>query len=186
MGPTQIGGLPAHVLLVHFVVVGVPLSALLLLIAALWPAARRRLGLATPVVALVSLASVPVATHAGEWLERRVTPDPLVRAHTELGDTLLPWVIGLFMVAAAIWAVDFLLARTTAGRTAVLVGAAGPPAPDRPAAVRPAWAGTPARIVLAVLALVVAVGSTVQVYRIGESGSRAAWHGASQQTSTGD
>ena len=190
MGPSQIGGLPAHVLLVHLVVVGVPLSALLLVTAALWPAARRRLGLVTPAVALVTLASVPVATHAGEWLERRVTPGPLVRAHTQLGDTLLPWATGLFVVAAAIWAVDFLAARTSTDRTAVLVGAAGSPAPDQRAPRRPAagpvWAGTPTRIVLAVLALVVAVGSTVQVYRIGESGSRAAWHDAYQQTPTRD
>lgn len=190
MGPTQIGGLPAHVLLVHFVVVGVPLSALLLVTAALWPAARRRLGLVTPVVALVTLASVPVATHTGEWLQRRVTPDPLVRAHTQLGDTLLPWVTGLFLAAAAIWALEFLATRTSTDRAAVLVGAAGSPTPGQSAPRRPAagpvWAGTPARTVLAVLALVVAVGSTVQVYRIGESGSRAAWHRAYQQTPTGD
>lgn len=176
MGPTQIGGLPAHVLIVHFVVVGVPLTALLLVAAAVWPAARRRLGVVLPVVALLTLASVPLATHAGEWLERRVAPDPLVRRHTQLGDTLLPWAIGLFVVAVAVWALDRFAARTTVyAHTA----AAGGPEP-----ARPAWAGTPARVVVAVLAVVVAVGSVVQVYRIGESGSKAAWHDTTT-TSTG-
>jgi hypothetical protein len=166
MGPTQISGLPAHVLIVHFVVVAVPLTALLLVAAAVWPAARARLGGWLPLLALVTLASVPLATHAGEWLERRVGPDPLVRRHAELGDTLLPWAIGLAVVAVAVWALDRRPARVHA-----LAATA-----DRPADARPAWAGTPARVVLAVLALVVAVGAVVQVYRIGESGSKAAWH----------
>ena len=38
-----VNGLPAHVLLVHAIVVLLPLSALLLALTALWPAARRRL-----------------------------------------------------------------------------------------------------------------------------------------------
>lgn len=173
MGPTEIGGLPAHVLIVHFVVVAVPLSAGLLMASALWPAARRRLGAATPVAALATLASVPLATNAGEWLQRRVGPDPLVREHAELGDTLLPWAIGLFLVAAAVWAVDRFGAAAV---TPAVVAAGGARTSDPGSAARPAWASTPLRVVLAVLALVVAVGAVVQVYRIGESGSKAVWH----------
>ena len=48
----EVNGLPLHVLLVHFIVVGVPLAALLTVLSALWPAARRRLGIITPLVAL--------------------------------------------------------------------------------------------------------------------------------------
>lgn len=176
MGPTEISGLPAHVLLVHFVVVAVPLTAVMLVASALWPAARRRLGVATPVAALLTLASVPLATNAGEWLQDRVGRDPLVQRHAELGDTLLPWAIGLLVVAAAVWAVDRYAVRVGArrpvpvgaGRTSDAEGTGARP-PSSP------LTGTPVRIVLAVLALVVAVGATVQVYRIGESGSRAAW-----------
>ena len=119
----QINGLPAHVLIVHFVVVAVPLSALLLVASAVWPAARRRLRLATPVASLVTLLSVPVATNAGEWLERRVPNDPLVRAHVRLGDSLLPWVVGLVVVTAAVWAADRVAARAGATREQVSVGA---------------------------------------------------------------
>lgn len=181
MGPTKISGLPAHVLIVHFVVVGVPLTAALLVAAALWPAARRRLGVVLPAAALVTLASVPLATSAGEWLAKRVEPDPLVRAHTRLGDTLLPWVIGLFVVAAAVWALDVLAAR--AARSVPVPAGSGVAPVPRPSPLT----GAPARIVLAVLALVVATGSVVQVYRIGESGSRAAWHDAYQdQPAAGD
>ena len=177
MGPNQINGLPAHVLIVHFVVVGIPLAAVLLVAAALWPAARRRLGVATPVIALLTLISVPLATHAGEWLQHRVGRDPLVQRHAELGDTLLPWTAGLFVVAAAVWALD----RVTARRP-VLVGAGGRDAADDPGSP---LTGTPARVVLAVLALVVAVGSVVQVYRIGDSGSKAAWHDRVQNAAPG-
>jgi hypothetical protein len=167
----QINGLPAHVLIVHFVVVGVPLSALLVVASAIWPAARRRLGLTTPVVALVTLLSVPVATNAGEWLERRVPDDPLVRAHVRLGDSLVPWVIGLVLVAAAVWALDRVGAREP-----VRAGAAQGVRESSP------LTGPAVRIVLAVLAVLVAAGSIVQVYRIGDSGARAAWHTAVRST----
>jgi hypothetical protein len=40
---TTIGGLPAHILLVHAVVVLVPLAALLVVLVTAWPAARARL-----------------------------------------------------------------------------------------------------------------------------------------------
>ena len=40
---TTVNGLPAHVLLVHFVVVLAPLTAALAIMCALWRAARQRL-----------------------------------------------------------------------------------------------------------------------------------------------
>ncbi|MGW0175685.1 DUF2231 domain-containing protein [Rhodococcus sp. NPDC003322] len=161
MGPTTFNGLPIHPLLVHFVVVLVPLSALLLLLSLCWPAARRRLGAVTPVVAFVTLVLVPLTTHAGEWLEHRVPRDPLVRIHAELGDQLLVWSVGVFAVAAAWWALhrprvrQWWSARTgsSEGRASQIVA-----------------------IALTVLGIAVAVGSVVQVYRIGDSGATAVWH----------
>jgi len=73
--PTSIHGLPAHVLLVHAVVMVVPLTALLLLASAWWPAARRKLGFCTPLLALIAVVHVPITTHAGEWL-RAAGPRP--------------------------------------------------------------------------------------------------------------
>ena len=150
-----IGGLPAHVLIIHFVVVAVPLAALLTVLSAVWPAARRKLGIITPIVALAALGSVPVATHAGEWLEVRVYSSDLVRRHTSLGDELLPWVIGLAAVAILAWLLPFLVGR---GRTQLDA----------------LWI----RLVVGVLAIGLAGVSVLQVYRIGDSGARAAWTGA--------
>jgi hypothetical protein len=173
---TTIGGLPAHILLVHAVVGLVPLTALLVVLVAVWPAARRRLDRVTAAVAVVTLVMVPVTTDAGEWLEHRVEQTALLRAHTELGDTLLPWVIGLAVVALAVLARSLLAQR--AERRPSQVGVGGGPgtvrAPEPPAG---GSGGRAVSVVLAVLAVVVAVGSVVTVYRIGDSGARAVWTG---------
>lgn len=160
--PTEISGLPAHILLVHAVVVLVPLAALLTIVSAVWPRARRRLGIATPIVAFVAMVLVPVTTHAGEWLRARVPSSPLVRHHAELGDQLLPYAIGTFALAAIVWWVGLHHSD------------------HRPNWLRrptiPARWLRPATAIAAVLAVAVSIGAVVQVYRIGESGSKAVWH----------
>lgn len=154
MGPTTFNGLPAHPLLVHFVVVLVPLAAILVISSVLWPRARTRLGLATPLVALVTLALVPLTTHAGEWLEHRSERSPLIRAHAHLGDQLLVWSIGVFLAAACWWLLHMGQdnSRTSSGTARKII-----------------------LIVVGVVAIAAAVGSVVQVYRIGESGAKAVW-----------
>ncbi|MEV6113115.1 DUF2231 domain-containing protein [Streptomyces sp. NPDC052109] len=164
---TLVNGLPAHVLFVHVVVVLIPLTALALVAAALWPRAARRLGVLLPALAFVALVSVPLTTHAGEWLEKHVEDDALVRRHTELGDGLLPWALGLFVLAAVVW---------WAGRRA-------PSEPGQGRGLR--WTALPVRIALGVLSLAVAVGAVVDVYRIGDSGAKAAWHDAYSKTANG-
>lgn len=171
MGPTQINGLPAHVLLVHVVVVLVPITALVLVGCAIWPGWIRRLGVVLPLLALVTLASVPLTTHAGEWLEQHTASTPLLRRHTELGDGLLPWALGLFVLAAALWWWQ-----------------RGTPAPGAgPAADRTVATSAPVRIVAVVLCAAVAVGAVIQVYRIGDSGAKAAWSSStSEKSASGD
>ncbi len=154
---TEFNGLPAHVLLVHLVVVGIPVAALLTVLSALWPAARRRLGLATPVIALLALVSVPVTTHAGEWLQARVYEgysNPLIVRHAELGDELLPWAIGTFVLAVAAWGLPALAARPGAATALRSVGV---------------------RAGVGVLAVVIGAVATFQVYRIGDAGAKASW-----------
>jgi len=164
-----INGLPAHVLLVHFVVVLVPLTALALSVCATWPSMARRVGIVLPLLALVTLVSVPLATEAGEWLEEHVGSDALVRRHAALGDGLLPWVGGLFVLAVFAW---WAARRTAASRSGTSRGT------GRSAAA--------VRIAVAVLSLVVAVGAAVDVYRIGDSGAKAAWHDGFSKTASGD
>lgn len=168
MGPTTINGLPAHPLLVHFVVALVPLAALMLLLSVCWPAARARLGVVTPIVALMSLVLVPLTTDAGEWLQHHTDPSPLIRAHAELGVQLIYWSAGVFLVAAAWWGAHdsrFNLwwarrvRRESARTRKLLVGG------------------------MAVVAVTLAVGSIVQVYRIGDSGAKAVWQDQVQSAS---
>lgn len=143
-----INGVPAHVLFVHVVVVLVPVTALCLLACAIWPPLMRWFGLVLPAMAFVALGSVPVTTEAGEWLEHRVQESALLERHTELGDGLLPWVAGLFLVAVGVW-----WFYRKAGESV----------------------GLPIRAAAIVLSLAVAVGAGVQVYRVGDSGAKAAW-----------
>jgi hypothetical protein len=182
---TTVNGLPAHILLVHAVVGLVPVTALLVVLVAVWPAARRRLTWAAAALAVATLLIVPVTTQAGEWLEHRVERSALVRAHAELGDTMLPWTIALAVVALAFLVRKLLADRAVRRGTAV--AAAGGPGTARTASSRPAGAATAGpggrvvSLVLAVVALVVAVGSVVTVYRIGDSGAQAVWTGRVSQ-----
>lgn len=159
----QFAGLPLHVLLVHFVVIVVPLAALCTVLAAAWPAARRRLGIVTPLIAFAALVSVPVTTEAGEWLLARVANTPLIQAHAAIGKSLLPWAFATFVVAAAQW-VWFRYFSAADGRYRHLVARPG----TRLAIT----------ILLAAAVLVVAVGSIITVVQIGESGARAIWTGS--------
>ena len=171
MGPVQIGGLPAHALLVHVTVVLVPLAALMLLAGTLWPAAQRRLGVGTPVVALVALVSVPLATHAGEWLRDQLGPAPLIARHAELGDQLLPWAAGLFVLAAVQWVLARRAGSSSArGARSQGAGAQG----DTRVRTRLPVLVTAG---LAVLSVVVALGAVWMVYRTGDSGAQAVWQG---------
>lgn len=95
-----LNGLPLHSLLVHFAVIIIPAAALAVLLTAFWPAARRRLGLVTPILALAALAAVPLTVTAGEWLYERVEHTPAAQAHEAIGKSILSWVIALFIVAA--------------------------------------------------------------------------------------
>src|SRR4051794_32764339 len=156
---STIFGLPAHPLIVHAVVVLVPLAALSGLVVAVWPAARARYAPLALAIATLALISVPLATHTGEQLEPHVRPSAFVERHTHMADGLLPF-MALLWVALALLVGGRWLARERNVDWArfVVVGAA-------------------------VIAVVGAVASGVQVARIGDSGARAAWHGVS--TSTG-
>jgi uncharacterized membrane protein YfcA len=164
MGPTLINNLPAHVLIVHLVVVLVPLTAIALVASAVWPSWIRRLGLVLPLLALVTLASVPLATHAGGWLLEHTGADPLVLKHAQLGDGMWPWAAGLFVLAVALW----VFGRERKGSQDAAASQEGEKA--RVLAV-------PVRIAAVVLSLAVAAGAVVQVYRVGDSGAKAAWQG---------
>ena len=145
--------LPLHPLVVHAVVVLLPLAVIALVLSQFWGAARRRLGLVTPLAALVVVILVPVTIAAGRSLADLVGPLP---THERYGVMLLPWSIGLLVVAVAQWAwFRWGSERLRAGRRA-------------PAAT----AGT---VLLGIAVIVVSVGSLIVLFLAGETGSRAVW-----------
>ncbi|HVW80799.1 MAG TPA: DUF2231 domain-containing protein [Mycobacteriales bacterium] len=163
LGLSTINGLPAHVLLVHLVVVFVPLSGIVLIVAAVRDSAARRLGIWLPLLAAVAFLSVLAAMNAGGWLQSHVANTALVRKHTQIAGQLWPFSAAVLLLALVVW--------WRRGRTQNM-GA------DAPAdAARSGWrALAPLDAVVLVACVVIAAGSIVEVYRIGDSGSRAAWH----------
>jgi uncharacterized membrane protein len=141
-----INGLPIHPLVVHAIVVLLPLSILGVLALVVRPAWRARYGVLVAACAAVATLLIPVATSSGESFERRVGNPGM---HAELGDQLLWFAIPLLVVAVAIVVVDRGI-------------------PDK--AVRRPVAG-----LVSVVAVMAAIAAGVQVYRVGDSGAKAAW-----------
>ncbi|GHJ38105.1 DUF2231 domain-containing protein [Streptomyces sp. TS71-3] len=173
---TVFHGLPTHVLLVHFVVVLGLLTALTLVVCAVWPEAGRRLGPVLPLLALVTMALVPFTTNAGEWLRDRIGDIPLVNQHRDLADEVLPWVVSMLAVSVAAWWVTL---REAAGERGWDVKGARylwPALRVRPRTLR---------VIVAVAAVAAAAGSATAIYRAGDSGAKAAWQGVVQSGGPG-
>jgi uncharacterized membrane protein YgcG len=151
--PESFFGLPLHPLIVHATVVIIPTAAALLVLSAVLPRFRRRAGALTPLTAIAALVLVPITTSSGEELKAQVEDTPLIEKHAELASYILPWVIGLAVVAVALHAVDWRTRRYG----------------------QEARASRPLAVTLAVLAIVVGGGATVQVALTGHAGAEAAW-----------
>jgi uncharacterized membrane protein len=144
-----VNGVPIHPLVVHGVVVLLPLAILGTIAIVVRPAWRLPYGWLVVACAAVATAMLPVATSSGEALEKHVG-DP--GDHAELGDQLIWFAIPLLVLVLAL---VLLERRRAAGKPAV-----GP-------SVLPA--------AIAGLAVVAALATGVQVYRVGDSGARAVW-----------
>jgi hypothetical protein len=175
-----IDGLPVHPLVVHAVVVLLPLSAVGVVLIALRPPWRRRYGAPVAVLAVLSVAAVPVAQQTGEQLKARLdaTQNPLINQHAELGGTLLPYAIVFGVLAVAL-----VLIGPVADRRRLVPESAAPESAAPEGGVPeqgPAGGRGPLRVlvvVIAALAVLSAVATTAQVIRIGHSGSEAVWEG---------
>ncbi|MCB0896882.1 MAG: hypothetical protein H6529_12295 [Nocardioides sp.] len=186
--PDSIFGLPLHPLIVHATVVVVPLAALLVILQVCWPRFRAWAGPLPPALSLAALVLTPLSTSTGESLEEQVGESSLVEKHAELGDQLIWFTVALFVFSAAFWWLERArhhaaelaagpAAPTTtpgSGGTATLTA----PAPARHTTSAPERFRTLTAIV-GVLAVLAALGTGVQVARIGHSGAKAAWSDAS-------
>ena len=183
---TTVNGLPAHILLVHAVVVLLPLAAFLLVLTTLWEPARRRLAAGNAILSILVVIIVPVTTSAGEWLERRVPQSEVLHEHTELGDTAIWYAIAIAILAVVVWWRQLEATTATAPETEAS-GAGGRLATLTRQRTYLAPRSATVTRAIAVMSVVVALAGSYGTYRIGDSGSKAAWtrHFSSTPTDPG-
>lgn len=156
-----INGLPWHPLVVHAVVVLLPLAAIGTIAIALRPAWRHHYGPLVVAAGVLGAVLCPVATSSGEALQSHVG-DP--GEHAELGDQLIWFTIPLILLGAALVYLD---------RRRV-IASDGPGASTATASRTTTTSPTTLKVVT-VLAVIAALATMFQVYRVGDSGARAAW-----------
>jgi hypothetical protein len=165
-------GLPLHPLVVHGVVVLLPLAVLGTIAVAVRPRWRTQYGFLVVATAVVATILIPVSTSSGEALEERVG-DP--GEHAELGDQLLWFAIALLVAVTALvvlqWRAERVLSSRSTQHSSVDETGTGVPR-----------AGLNLLTITAAVAVVAALACGVQVYRVGDSGARAAWGDAAAVT----
>lgn len=148
----ELFGLPAHPLIVHAAVVLLPLAAVATMLCAALPRLRRHYAPVALAIALGATLAVGLAQGSGEALEERVDETELVEEHADQGERVLPWALGVVVVAGMVTAAPWLVRR-------------------RPAL--PAKAVTATAVALSLIAGAGAIWSVVEV---GHSGAKATWH----------
>jgi uncharacterized membrane protein len=151
---TVVNGLPAHALLVHFLVVLAPLTALMEIVCGLWPAARRGQMLwLTLILATVTMVLTPITTNAGQWLyDLRTNPGPILREHAERGSVMIYFSAALLAVAIALVVLRVIERRSDKRRVVT-------------------------HIIVAIVVLAVGISSMIQIYRVGDAGAQSVWGG---------
>ena len=153
----ELFGLPAHPLVVHAAVVLLPLAAVATLICAAMPRARRHYAPVALGLALVATLAVGLAQGSGEELEEQVDETELVEEHTEQGERVLPWAIGVTVAAAVVTALPALSRR------------------------RPSLSAQTATAAVVAVSLLAGVGATWTVVDVGHSGAKATWDDVSDE-----
>jgi hypothetical protein len=149
---TTVSGMPAHVLLLHFIVVLVPLTALLEIVCGLWPTARRgQLLWLTLILASVTMVLTPITANAGLWLyDLTANPSPILREHAARGTTMIYFSAALLAVAVGLVVLRVTERRSERRRMVI-------------------------HIVVGIMVLAVGISSMIQIYRIGNVGAQSVW-----------
>jgi uncharacterized membrane protein len=162
--PWFIGGLPLHPLVVHATVVLVPLAVLGALAVVVFPAARRRYGSLVVVTAAVATVCTVLAEQSGEALEHALPRTPAIEAHAAAADYLKLWMAPL-MIAVAV----FVLMHRRADRVARMEQS------GTTSALAIAGRQRVLAIAVAVVTVVLALGTAAVVFQAGDLGARAVW-----------
>lgn len=178
--PSTFQGLPLHALIVHGTVVGLPLTAVALLLSAFSDRVRTRFGIVLPLAGIVCLVLVALTMGSGDQIKARVYNPQLgskILRHQHAAGQLVPWAIALTVMCIAV----HVLGRR-GGRPAIRsVGAAALSSSSRSGIGRTSISGrAPLSIVVAVLAAVAAIGTAVQVSYVGHLGAEIVYNGYSQ------
>jgi len=144
-------GLPAHPLVVHAAVVLLPLGALATVLTAALPGTRRHYALIALGVTVAASVAVGLAQGSGEELEDRAKETELVEEHTEQGERVLPWAIGLTLISIGVAGAGWLHRR------------------------KPNLSARRVTAVLTVAALLAGAGATWTIIDVGHSGAKATW-----------
>jgi hypothetical protein len=147
----ELFGLPAHPLVVHAAVVLLPLAAVATLVCAAMPSARRHYAPVALAVAVAAMLAVGLAQVSGESLEEQVDETELVEEHAGQGERVLPWAIGVVVVAGGVTAIPLLTRR------------------------RPAVSAKHVTAVVVAASLLVGAGAIWTVAEVGHSGAKATW-----------
>lgn len=173
--PVTIDGAPTHVLVVHLIVVLLPASVLASLLLVAVPRTRRPFALLTLGIAFIACVAIPFAFLSGSALESRVGYSPLISRHVALAHELLP-LAALFGVSLAVFVAVDLLGRSREGKLNDLESWAFDARPEL-AEFAAGHRVAPWRRAAAVVLVVLAILTGVQVYRVGDAGAKAAWSG---------
>lgn len=149
---STIAGLPAHVLLLHIVVSLVPITAILLVVCAVWPAARRRLVWLVATLSAITVLATPPTVAAGEWLADtgKFAGSPELDAHMAAGEYGLYMALGLAAGAALLAGLHVALSRGSN-------------------------MGSLLRLGITAVVIALAGGSMFAIHTIGSTGTKAAW-----------
>lgn len=165
-------GMPMHPLVVHAAVVLLPLSVVGLVLLVIRPRWRRTYGWLVLVGLALSVAATVVAKESGESLAAQIgTPE----RHAELGDVMPIIAFVLFMVGGGWIVLGWWRDRSAK---------AGADGQQGASPRQPGW-----MTALGIVAVVVAAGSMVWLYLVGDSGAKAVWAdvavGASSEAGSG-
>ncbi len=153
-------GLPLHPLVVHAVVVLVPLTVLAAIVFAVLPKQRWLLRWPLAAGAIVSVITTFVAKQSGQKLQSAFANSPLVKIHQDRAN--------VFVLLVYVFVIIALIAVFTLGGSSQLASGA---------LARAAVGGRAVQIAIAVALVVISVVVAIQVARVGDAGSRAAWSG---------